>query len=143
MTAQMLRAAAVYQREPMLARALLEDSEACPRELRDFSWGYYHSHSTVGSPLPVEGKYVHIYSVAFAADGSILAAGHVPWSPQGPAPGVISLWDVKARKAGPVLRGHPGGITAVAFMADGKTLVSGCESGFVKLWDVVTGQEKR
>lgn len=40
-----------------------------------------------------------------------------------------------------VLVGHSGQISALKFLPDGKTLVSGSETGEVKLWDLVTGQE--
>src|SRR5262245_51628630 len=40
--AQVWRAAGLWQREPQLARRLLEDTSVCPEDLRDFAWAHYH-----------------------------------------------------------------------------------------------------
>src|SRR5437660_1346181 len=40
--AQLMRVGALWDRDPILARELLDDAEVCPPELRDFSWGLYH-----------------------------------------------------------------------------------------------------
>jgi WD40 repeat protein len=62
----------------------------------------------------------------------------------------VKLWDVKAGRERATLKGHTGGVTSLAFTADGLTLASGSGvwdalnhgfvSGEVKLWDVKTGQ---
>jgi WD40 repeat protein len=39
------------------------------------------------------------------------------------------------------LRGHAGGVTALAFARDGKTVVSGGENNSVRIWDTATHQE--
>src|SRR5262249_7606912 len=41
-SAQLWRAAGLWQKDPLLARRLLEDEKVCPPGLRDFTWGYYH-----------------------------------------------------------------------------------------------------
>src|SRR5207248_1629742 len=38
MTAQLLRAAPLVESDPAQARALLDDGDACPPDLRDFAW---------------------------------------------------------------------------------------------------------
>ena len=35
---------------------------------------------------------------------------------------------------------HPGEVTDAAFSADGKTIVSGCSDGNVRIWDVASRQ---
>ncbi len=39
------------------------------------------------------------------------------------------------------LSGHPGLVSALVFVDDGQTLVSGCDRGLLKFWDVRTGTE--
>jgi WD40 repeat protein len=39
-------------------------------------------------------------------------------------------------------RAHDGGVNALAFTGDGKTLLTGGEDGTVKLWDVATGKKQ-
>jgi hypothetical protein len=91
MTAQLLRVAAVYEKDPYEGRQLLNDPIACPPDLRDLAWRYYnracqrerftlkgHAHS---------GLLSGVYSVAFAADGLTLASAS--------ADRTVKLWDVK------------------------------------------------
>jgi WD40 repeat protein len=75
--------------------------------------------------------------VAFSPDGKTLAVG-------GDAPdktGVVTLWNVAARKPRTTLRGHPESVRSLAFSPDGKTLATGSADRTVKLWTVVTGKE--
>jgi WD40 repeat protein len=76
-------------------------------------------------------------TVAFAAAGRLLAVGE--WRARGT--GVITLWDWRDRRLCTVLRGHPGGVTALAFSADGAILASGDSMGVVKLWQTSSGRE--
>ena len=41
MNAQLLRVASFFEREPIKARELLHDTEACPLDLRDSAWNFY------------------------------------------------------------------------------------------------------
>jgi WD40 repeat protein len=56
------------------------------------------------------------------------------------ATGVVWADDAKERA---VLRGHAKGVYAVAFSADGKTLVSGSLDATIRFWDVASGKELR
>src|SRR5262249_35043562 len=56
---------------------------------------------------------------------------------------VVRLWDLTEGKAGPVLRGHKGAATALAFNDDGRFLATAGEDRVVHLWDVATGAEKQ
>ena len=70
---------------------------------------------------------------AFSADRAWLATGgddHEVW--------VMSTQDNKVRYK---LTGHPGALSALLFVDDGKTLVSGCDGGVLKFWDLATGTE--
>ena len=54
----------------------------------------------------------------------------------------IKLWDVTNRKRVATLRGHEGYVAYVAFLSDGKTLLSAGndDDGTIRLWDVATGK---
>lgn len=52
----------------------------------------------------------------------------------------IKVWDVASGLA-QEFRGHTGKITGLAFVPNGRMLVSGSNDGTVRLWDLQTGQE--
>ena len=61
-----------------------------------------------------------------------------PW-PAASTDGTVRLWDVATdRPIGGPLTGHAGGVFAVAFSPDGKTLASGNSDGTITLWNVAT-----
>jgi WD40 repeat protein len=71
---------------------------------------------------------------AFSADGKTLAVGGDDKK--------ILLADADSGETRMVLTGHLGAISAVVFDDESRTLVSGCDRGFVKVWDTATGKEK-
>lgn len=74
-------------------------------------------------------------SVAFSADGNVLASGN--WS------GTIKIWKVATGQELRTLAARSGGHTvSVAFSSDGKKL-SGAIDRTIQLWDVATGTEVR
>jgi WD40 repeat protein len=76
-----------------------------------------------------------VNSVAFSADGEILASGSDDKK--------IWLWSMTNNQQLRVLTGHSGYIESVAFSPGGQLLASGSWDLTVKLWDVITGQELR
>jgi WD40 repeat protein len=70
--------------------------------------------------------------VCFSPDSRVLATGYNT---------VVRLWDVATRRERAALRGHEGGLTALAFSPDGRRLATASLDGTARLWDVATGRE--
>ena len=80
--------------------------------------------------------YEEILALTFSPDGTMLASsGGWPEYP-------IQLWNLTNRQLQDTLFGHTSWTFALAFSADGKTLISGSEDSTVRLWDVHTGELK-
>lgn len=72
---------------------------------------------------------VPVRSVAYSADGRLIAAGH--------GDGLVRLWDAGAsRSAGRVLNGHTDVVSAVAFSPDVQLLVSGGRDNSLVVWNM-------
>jgi eukaryotic-like serine/threonine-protein kinase len=140
-TAQLMRVASVYERDPALALELLHNYDACPIDRRDFAWGWYQRQCRrllLGPKAPPASSYCAGFTgglnpVAFSPDGKTLFSV---------LPGRIKLSDVATGKERADLPGPPGVENGgVVFSADGKTLAA--VSGWrIMLWDVAAGQER-
>jgi WD40 repeat protein len=74
-------------------------------------------------------------SVAFRADGGVLAAGGND--------GIVRIWSMPEGQLIAELKGHTSYISSVAFSPDGHLLASGARNGEVFLWDVNTNKTIR
>lgn len=90
-----------------------------------------------------------VNALAYSPNGTTLAIGAFTrdWPSEGgnqaERPGEVLLWDLRAGKELRRLRGHVGGVDALAFTPDGKTLAT--SGGFDKsviLWDAVEGTQR-
>jgi WD40 repeat protein len=107
--------------------------EQVPARFRLTPWRLLKSY-VAGSLCTLHGHRGRVNSVAFAADGQVLASANDT---------TIKLWDARTGQELRTLRGHTGWVRSVAFAADGHVLASASDDGTVKLWDARTGQELR
>lgn len=153
--AQLLKVSELGGKRPEQARHLLEDTEACPLDLRDFSWRlsycFYGRDSLGGEPEATTFKVPEmVTSVAFSADGKMLAIGTTIPVDDGrtfdrkafkETPSDIKVFDVATGEELESFRGHHGMVASLAFSPDGNTLASIGGDRELKLWDVATRLE--
>ena len=75
-----------------------------------------------------------VLSVAFSPDGR--------WALTGDA-GSVKLWNLETDGDVLAMRGKQRGIGALAFLPDGRSMLSGCMDGTATLWDAATGCRMR
>jgi eukaryotic-like serine/threonine-protein kinase len=79
------------------------------------------------------GRTDFVHSVAFSADGLLLASCG--------ADRTVRVWDVSSAKCLSILTGHTDGVFSAVFHPDGTRLASGGRDRAVWLWDLTTGHE--
>ncbi len=79
-----------------------------------------------------------IDAVAFSPDGTLLAAGNVNEAE-------VMLWQMETDDARAAFRlpGHEGGVAALTFSPDSRTLASGGQDGMIRLWDLDERRERQ
>src|SRR5262249_47496726 len=93
--------------------------------------------ASTGEPAPLElkGHKRWVRAVAWSRNGTLAS---------GCEAGEIRLWDAKTGTAGKVFKGHDGPIHALAWVDDGKVLLSlGEQDGTVCLWQTDTEKPPR
>lgn len=88
-------------------------------------------------PLAALGTGNLVHNVAFSPTGPLLATG------SGGYDNIVQLWDLPTLQPKPFrMIGQDGYlINGLSFSSDGRFLVSASNDGFVRQWDVLTGQE--
>ena len=85
--------------------------------------------------LPSHRKGMGTYTLAFAPNSKILAAGSGLNKPgQKCYGGVVRIWDVRTGKLLAHLEGHKDSVQCFAFTSDGTVLASGSIDGTIALW---------
>lgn len=88
-------------------------------------WPDPHLARTYTAPTPIE-------RIALGPDAQLIAAGG--------SHGALFLWEQTSATPVQHLQGHQSRITALAFLPDGHTLISGSADGRVRWWDIPTGE---
>ncbi len=122
---------AILERDPTFAAELLADTERCPPDRREFTWGLFYRTTRRERGGPLRGG----FGVAFSPDGKLLATGSDDK--------LVRLYDVSTGKELKALPGHDGAVRRVAFSPNGKLLASGADDRKVVLWDVAAGKETK
>jgi WD40 repeat protein len=128
-TAQIWRAGGLYDRDPALALALLENREACPLERRDFAWRYYRQ---LANRLTRRfARNPEMDSNAVAPNGKFVACST--------ADGKLLLYGASTGQKMATLVGHKGAAHHLTFSRDGSLLAAGDSIvGMVRVWDTRT-----
>ncbi|MEA3276220.1 MAG: TIR domain-containing protein, partial [Pseudomonadota bacterium] len=128
---QLARVQDLWRHQPLLARNLLLDTQQCPVDLRDFTWGHFYGLVNKEKAIFDSGD---VETIAFSPDGRTLATAG--WDQ------TVKLWDVETRQERATLKGHTDPVMAVAFSPDGHTLASASRDRTIKLWDAETGRKR-
>jgi hypothetical protein len=129
---QIVRAASLAEREPTRALTLLREPDACPSDLRDFAWGYYHRLVNRDRGT-LTGHVGAIAALAVAPDGRTLATA----GPDGKGGTQVLLWDVATARARSGFTRGGSDVAGLAF-APGRQLLAVAVNApvAVTLWQV-------
>ncbi len=83
---------------------------------------------------PTDGPRGAIVSVAYSPDGRLIASASEE---------IVWVWDAVTGEVVRKLEDHPDSVSAVAFAADGKSLVATSQGGMLHVWDLASGKELR
>lgn len=129
---QLLRVQDTWREYPQKAAQFLEDSDLCPVQLREFTWGYLHGlakRDLFTIQLPYEAS-DHDAKTVLSSDGKTIA---------GADRGRIQLW--KALSGEHIATLDSGHAESLAVSADGQRVAYAGNDNVIKLWDVVKARE--
>jgi WD40 repeat protein len=94
--------------------------------------------ATTGRSWVLEGFRDPVWALAFSPDGHLLAMGGGLTDQRGD----LRLWDLQAWNERTTLVGHAGCVMSLDFSPDGALLVTDGYDQTLRLWDVLTGQQR-
>ena len=125
----------------VIAIALSADNKTLVSGSRDDGIAYIWDVRTGRLRHRLPGHFREVPAIAISPDGKLVATGcGYPGPSESEKLEKIRLW---AAATGTLIRefdAHPGGVFALAFSPDGKSLVSGGGDASAKLWEVATGK---
>jgi WD40 repeat protein/serine/threonine protein kinase len=128
---QLARVTNLSERDPAQGLTILEDTRACPEDLRDFLWHWLLRQCRRETrTLATEDKGVRC--IAFDADGGKLALGL--------ADGSVVCRPTAGDEKPRLFEGSGKLLTTVAFSPDGDRIAAAGSDHIVRVWDVETGQ---
>lgn len=137
-TAQLARASSLLQaHEPQQALEQLHNTDGCPIDRRDFTWGVLTRLCRLElakGEIPVLKHPTAVSAIAISADGKTLASGDDK--------GDIRLWDIATAREIGAVKGHTARIRSIAFHPKGKSLVVSSVDQTVRLWDLDPAKER-
>jgi WD40 repeat protein len=117
------------------ARRLLN---ASPTDARDWEWRYLKRLSET-SLFTLPGNGSHVQTVAYSADGQLLASGSGDWYTG--RDGELVVWDARAGQRLLTLSRDIGTVFGVAFHPTQPWLASASFDAKIRIWDARTGQK--
>jgi WD40 repeat protein len=127
---QLSQVAALAERHPARARALLDNRELCPDRLREFTWHYLRRLCDRDEVI-YERHTAELTATAAAPDLPLIATADQA--------GDVRIWDARTGKTWAILVGHTGAVYGVAFAPDSKTVATVGDDGTLRLWELPAG----
>lgn len=126
---QLAQIAAMCERDPKRALALLEDETRCPLELRDFTWAYLRRLCHREDRLyPDHQPNDPVHTVAYSPTGTFVATA-------GDA-GQIRVWDPRTGRTWAVLTGNTERVNGIVFSPDGGVIAAAGADRAIRLWEL-------
>lgn len=98
------------------------------------------------APRPVKALARPVVALAFSPNSKVLAAGDsaaIAATQAEDGVSTVRLRDAATGRQLRELKGHTGGVTALAFAPDGRTLISASHDATLRFWDAATGKHIR
>jgi WD40 repeat protein len=90
----------------------------------------------------IETGHEIVWAVVYSPDTTLIATGgrDEPWNIK-PTESSVKVWDAKTGKLVATLEGHTDAVTYLAWIKDGKTLISGSYDCSIRTWDTTKWQQ--
>jgi WD40 repeat protein/tRNA A-37 threonylcarbamoyl transferase component Bud32 len=132
-TAQVGRAASLWQTDPTEGVNVLRDLRICPPDERDFAWHFYYRLCQTERVQYANGQ-DGSYSIRFSPDGERVVSGCHDESAR--------VWDLASGRLVHRLV-HSSPVQDAIYSKDGKSILTGGWDGTVRTWDADTGMETK